>query len=79
MLKMLASHKFSHRFYCQMLTQVTLFICGGYPSAFKHTRALQCGPCMASIELAQQEAIGLLKLSIRHLYNNVTGSGLEVD
>lgn len=79
MLKMLASHKFSPRFYCQKLTQVTLFICGGYPSAFKHSRALQCAPCTASMELAQQEAIGSLKLSIRHLYHSVTGSGLKVD
>lgn len=49
----------------------------GFPSAIKHSQASH--PCMASTGLAREEAAGLLKLSIRHLWNNVTGSGLNVD
>lgn len=55
-----------------------------FPSAIKHSQASH--PCMASTGLARQEAVGFLKLSIRHLWNNVTvatvvcfSSGLNVD
>lgn len=59
--------------HCLMLTKVTLlFGSAGYlwglPISYQALmQALQCIPCMASIELTQRDAISLHKSSIRRL------------
>ncbi len=93
LLVMLTSRKFSHRDPCvcmirgipsdadknNLLFLGQLEICGGCPSAIKHSWALLYVSYMASIDLAQREAIRLLKSSIRCLCNNVVGCGVKED